>query len=41
VEVGLGKKSAGDMLAIIRSKDRAFAGKVAPPQGLCLWEVGY
>lgn len=41
VEVGLGKKSAGDMLAIIRSKDRAFAGKVAPPHGLCLWEVGY
>ena len=41
VEVGLGKKSAGDMLAIIRSKDRAFAGKVAPPTGLCLWEVGY
>lgn len=41
VEVGLGKKSAGDMLAIIRSKDRANAGKVAPPHGLCLWEVGY
>ena len=41
VEVGLGKQSAGDMLAIIRSKDRSFAGKVAPPQGLCLWEVGY
>lgn len=41
VEVGLGKKSAGDMRAIIRSKDRAFAGKVAPPDGLCLWEVGY
>lgn len=41
VEVGLGRISAGDMAAILRSKDRAFAGKVAPPQGLCLWEVGY
>jgi tRNA pseudouridine38-40 synthase len=41
VEVGLGRKSAGDMRAILASLDRAFAGKVAPPQGLCLWEVGY
>jgi tRNA pseudouridine38-40 synthase len=41
VEVGLGRKRAGDMLAIIRSKDRHRAGQLAPPHGLCLWEVGY
>jgi tRNA pseudouridine38-40 synthase len=32
---------AGEMLAIIRSGDRAAAGPVAPPHGLCLWEVRY
>ncbi len=31
----------GDMLAIVRACDRAFAGPVAPAHGLCLWEVGY
>jgi tRNA pseudouridine38-40 synthase len=41
VEVGLGRKRAGDMLAIIRSKDRHRAGQLAPPHGLCLWVVGY
>jgi len=29
------------MSGIIRARDRAAAGGVAPPQGLCLWEVGY
>jgi tRNA pseudouridine38-40 synthase len=41
VEVGLGRKRAGDMLGIIRAKDRHRAGQLAPPHGLCLWEVGY
>jgi tRNA pseudouridine38-40 synthase len=41
VEVGLGKKRAGDLAWIIRSKDRSLAGQLAPPHGLCLWEVVY
>ncbi|HEY8094136.1 MAG TPA: tRNA pseudouridine(38-40) synthase TruA [Acidimicrobiales bacterium] len=41
VEVGLGKRTAGSMLGTIRAKDRAAAGQMAPPHGLCLWEVGY
>lgn len=41
VEVGLGKKRAGEMSSIIRARDRSLAGGVAPPQGLCLWEVVY
>jgi tRNA pseudouridine38-40 synthase len=41
VEVGLGKKRAGDMAGILRAKDRSQAGQLAPPQGLVLWEVLY
>jgi tRNA pseudouridine38-40 synthase len=41
VEVGLGRRSAGSVLATIRARDRATAGQLAPPHGLCLWEVGY
>ena len=41
VEVGLGKKRAGDISWIIRGKDRSLAGQVAPPAGLCLWDVVY
>jgi tRNA pseudouridine38-40 synthase len=41
VEVGAGKLRPGDLLAMLRARDRAVAGRVAPPQGLCLWEVGY
>ena len=41
VDVGLGKKRAGDITWILRSMDRAAAGPVAPPHGLCLWEVRY
>ncbi len=41
VEVGAGKRTAGDMLAIIRRRDRAAAGPVAPPDGLVLWRVDY
>lgn len=41
VEVGHGRKRPGDILGIMRSRDRAAAGQVAPPHGLCLWEVGY
>jgi tRNA pseudouridine38-40 synthase len=41
VDVGLGRKRAGDMAGIIRGKDRALAGQLAPAHGLCLWEVAY
>jgi tRNA pseudouridine38-40 synthase len=41
VDAGSGKRRPGDMLQILRAGDRAEAGTVAPPHGLCLWEVGY
>jgi tRNA pseudouridine38-40 synthase len=41
VEAGRGKKTPGDMLAIIRAANRAASGQLAPAKGLCLWEVGY
>jgi tRNA pseudouridine38-40 synthase len=41
VDVGLGRRKAGDMAWILRSCDRREAGQLAPPQGLCLWEVEY
>jgi tRNA pseudouridine38-40 synthase len=41
VEVGTGKRRPGEMLGIIRAADRAAAGDMAPPHGLCLWHVDY
>ena len=41
VEVGAGRKKAGEMTGILAAKDRSAAGPVAPPHGLCLWEVEY
>ncbi len=41
VEVGRGRKRAGDLAWILRSCDRALAGSPAPPHGLCLWAVSY
>lgn len=41
VEMGSGKKRAGEMRTILESKNRAAAGPIAPPQGLMLWEVRY
>ncbi len=41
VEAGLGRRTAADVAVAIRAKDRAAAGPVAPPHGLCLWEVSY
>ena len=41
VEVGMGKLHAGEMRSILQSRDRQFAGRVAPSHGLVLWEVGY
>jgi tRNA pseudouridine38-40 synthase len=41
VDVGAGKIRPGDLLGILRARDRNAAGRVGVPQGLCLWEVGY
>lgn len=41
VDVGLGRLRAGEVMGILRAGDRGAAGTVAPPHGLCLWEVGY
>ena len=42
VDVGRGRRHAGDVLGILRARDRAAnTSNVAPPHGLCLWEVGY
>jgi tRNA pseudouridine38-40 synthase len=41
VDIGTGARRAGEVMGMLRAKDRSAAGKVAPPSGLCLWEVGY
>ena len=41
VEVGQGRIRAGALPEIISAGDRSAAGRVAPPQGLCLVHVAY
>ena len=41
VEMGRGARRAGEMSAILAARDRARAGRPAPPQGLDLWHVRY
>jgi tRNA pseudouridine38-40 synthase len=41
VDAGLGRHRPGELLGMLRARDRHVAGQVAPPHGLCLWEVGY
>ncbi len=41
VDMGIGRKTAGEMMGILAGRDRAAAGNLAPPHGLCLWKVGY
>jgi tRNA pseudouridine38-40 synthase len=41
VEIGSGKRKAGEMAGVIRARSRAAAGQLAPAHGLCLWEVDY
>jgi tRNA pseudouridine38-40 synthase len=41
VAMGLGRRRAGEMAAILRSRTRSAADRVAPARGLCLWEVAY
>lgn len=41
VQVGVGKFSANEIPAILRSRDRRVAGMTAPAHGLVLWKVFY
>jgi tRNA pseudouridine38-40 synthase len=41
VDVGVGRRRPGDIMGIVRAGDRNASGNIAPPRGLCLWEVGY
>jgi len=41
VDAGAGKLRPSDLLRILRSRERTAAGRVAPPGGLTLWDVGY
>jgi len=41
VEIGLGRRTAGWMDEIVASRERAAAGRTAPPQGLFLVGVEY
>lgn len=41
VDIGLGRRPPSDMMTLIRSGSREDASQLAPPHGLCLWEVGY
>ncbi|MGI8387039.1 tRNA pseudouridine(38-40) synthase TruA [Robertmurraya sp. P23] len=41
IQVGNGDITPDSIPGIIEKRDRTFAGKTAPPQGLYLWEVFY
>jgi len=41
VDVGAGRRKAGEIAGIIRAGVRAAAGDLAPPHGLTLWTVRY
>ena len=41
VDVGRERFRSADVSAMLRERNRAVAGTVAPPHGLSLWEVGY
>ncbi len=41
VDVGLGRRPATSVPAVLAARDRDAAGRVAPPTGLTLWSVDY
>jgi tRNA pseudouridine38-40 synthase len=41
VDIGLGRLGPASMSSILAAHDRSSAGRVAPPEGLVLWSVGY
>ena len=41
VEAGLGLRNPDSMKEILEKKDRGFAGRLMPPEGLMLMQVEY
>ena len=41
IDVGHGKRHAGEIRGLMRARDRAVMPSLAPAHGLMLWEVGY
>jgi len=41
VEIGMGRRPAGDVALLLRAGSRPAAGRTAPAHGLCLMEVWY
>ena len=41
VDMGRGRRRAGEMTSILRARSRSAAGQPAPPHGLTLWSVRY
>jgi tRNA pseudouridine38-40 synthase len=41
VDVGKGRRRAGEVLSIMAARDRGAVTTIAPPRGLCLWQVSY
>lgn len=41
LEIGAGTRSPKEIITILEKRDRRFAGKTAPAEGLYLWEVYY
>lgn len=41
VDIGQGRRTPGDVMGILGSRDRSHATRLAPPHGLVLWHVDY
>ncbi len=41
VNIGLGRGTPGDVMGILRRRERVPVAEPAPARGLCLWDVGY
>ncbi|MDF1509233.1 tRNA pseudouridine(38-40) synthase TruA [Robertmurraya sp. DFI.2.37] len=41
LQVGAGKMAVAEVPVVLAKRDRIYAGKTAPPQGLYLWKVMY
>ncbi|MGB6058414.1 MAG: tRNA pseudouridine(38-40) synthase TruA [Microthrixaceae bacterium] len=41
IDIGRGHFRVDQVSEILEGRDRSLSGNIAPPQGLCLWEVGY
>lgn len=40
-DIGQGRRPPSEMARVLAGKDRKIAGKTAPAEGLCLWEIAY